>query len=169
MFIFIRYRAPEVLLRSTNYSSPIDLFAIGCIMAETYTLRPLFPGSSEVDMIFKLCSVLGTPSKVSNIFIIGLMLSPLFLRLLTAYFIFVIFDTSEEDLQYMLPLAKGFLRYPGFIEGEKMKFNNFNYANDVSCSLNVVTTHCFISTGRLARRLSVSCCHEFQVSENGKC
>ncbi|XP_065062134.1 serine/threonine-protein kinase ICK-like [Rhopilema esculentum] len=57
------YRAPEVLLRSTNYSSPIDIFAIGCIMAETYTLRPLFPGSSEVDMIFKLCSVLGTPAK----------------------------------------------------------------------------------------------------------
>eukprot|EP00794_Sanderia_malayensis_P004769 gene4769-5396_t len=57
------YRAPEVLLRSTNYSSPIDIFAIGCIMAETYTLRPLFPGSSEVDMIFKLCSVLGTPTK----------------------------------------------------------------------------------------------------------
>jgi len=57
------YRAPEVLLRSTNYSSPIDIFAVGCIIAETYTLRPLFPGSSEVDMIFKLCSVLGTPSK----------------------------------------------------------------------------------------------------------
>ena len=33
-------------------------------MAETYTLRPLFPGSSEVDMIHKLCAVLGTPSKV---------------------------------------------------------------------------------------------------------
>jgi len=57
------YRAPEVLLRSTNYSSPIDMFACGCIMAELFTLRPLFPGSSEVDMIFKVCSVLGTPTK----------------------------------------------------------------------------------------------------------
>lgn len=57
------YRAPEVLLRSTNYSSPIDIFALGCIMAELYTLRPLFPGSSEVDMIFKICSVMGTPTK----------------------------------------------------------------------------------------------------------
>jgi len=57
------YRAPEVLLRSTNYNSPIDIFALGCIMAELYTLRPLFPGSSEVDMIFKICSVLGTPNK----------------------------------------------------------------------------------------------------------
>ncbi|XP_001633210.2 serine/threonine-protein kinase MAK [Nematostella vectensis] len=55
------YRAPEVLLRSTNYSSPIDIWAVGCIMAELYTLRPLFPGSSEVDEIFKVCSVLGPP------------------------------------------------------------------------------------------------------------
>ena len=31
------YRAPEVLLRSTNYSSPIDVWAVGCIMAELYT------------------------------------------------------------------------------------------------------------------------------------
>ncbi|KXJ29029.1 serine/threonine-protein kinase MAK [Exaiptasia diaphana] len=57
------YRAPEVLLRSTGYSSPIDMWAVGCIMAELYTLRPLFPGSSEVDEIFKVTSVLGTPSK----------------------------------------------------------------------------------------------------------
>uniref|UniRef100_A0A4W5QUG0 non-specific serine/threonine protein kinase n=1 Tax=Hucho hucho TaxID=62062 RepID=A0A4W5QUG0_9TELE len=57
------YRAPEVLLRSTSYSSPIDQWAVGCIMAELYTLRPLFPGSSEVDTIFKICQVLGTPMK----------------------------------------------------------------------------------------------------------
>ena len=59
-----RYRAPEVLLRSTNYSSPIDIWAVGCIMAEVYTLRPLFPGASEIDTIFKICQVLGTPKKV---------------------------------------------------------------------------------------------------------
>ncbi|XP_008320268.1 serine/threonine-protein kinase ICK isoform X2 [Cynoglossus semilaevis] len=57
------YRAPEVLLRSTSYSSPIDQWAVGCIMAELYTLKPLFPGSSEVDTIFKICQVLGTPKK----------------------------------------------------------------------------------------------------------
>lgn len=59
-----RYRAPEVLLRSTSYTSPIDQWAVGCIMAELYTLRPLFPGSSEVDTMFKICQVLGTPKKV---------------------------------------------------------------------------------------------------------
>ncbi|XP_064016961.1 serine/threonine-protein kinase MAK isoform X4 [Pogoniulus pusillus] len=57
------YRAPEVLLRSSIYSSPIDMWAIGSIMAELYTLRPLFPGTSEVDEIFKICQVLGTPKK----------------------------------------------------------------------------------------------------------
>ncbi|KAJ8413197.1 hypothetical protein AAFF_G00091930 [Aldrovandia affinis] len=57
------YRAPEVLLRSSSYSSPIDIWAVGCIMAELYTLRPLFPGNSEVDQIFKICQVLGTVKK----------------------------------------------------------------------------------------------------------
>ncbi|KAF8782143.1 serine/threonine-protein kinase ICK-like [Argiope bruennichi] len=57
------YRAPEILLRSTNYSSPIDLWALGCIMAELYNLRPLFPGRSEIDQIFRIASVLGTPDK----------------------------------------------------------------------------------------------------------
>lgn len=58
------YRAPEVLLRSTNYNAPIDLWACGCIIAELYMLRPLFPGSSEIDEIFKVCSILGTPTKL---------------------------------------------------------------------------------------------------------
>ncbi|XP_052398333.1 serine/threonine-protein kinase MAK isoform X5 [Carassius gibelio] len=57
------YRAPEVLLRSPVYSSPIDIWAVGCIIAELYTLRPLFPGNSEVDEIFKICQVLGTVKK----------------------------------------------------------------------------------------------------------
>ncbi|KAI9199339.1 kinase-like domain-containing protein [Polychytrium aggregatum] len=56
------YRAPEVLLRSTVYSSPIDVWAIGTILAEMFTLRPLFPGSSEVDEIYKIVSILGSPT-----------------------------------------------------------------------------------------------------------
>ena len=57
------YRAPEVLLRETHYNSPIDLFACGAIMAELFTLRPLFPGSSEPDELYKITSVLGTPTQ----------------------------------------------------------------------------------------------------------
>jgi len=56
------YRAPEVLMRSPMYNSPIDAWAVGAIMAELYTLRPLYPGTSEPDEIFKICSVLGTPT-----------------------------------------------------------------------------------------------------------
>ncbi|KAI1729728.1 protein kinase domain-containing protein [Ditylenchus destructor] len=57
------YRAPEILLRSTSYNSPIDLWALGCIMAELYMLRPLFPGTSELDQLFKIITILGTPPK----------------------------------------------------------------------------------------------------------
>eukprot|EP00818_Percolomonas_sp_WS_P006460 CAMPEP_0117444132 /NCGR_PEP_ID=MMETSP0759-20121206/5071_1 /TAXON_ID=63605 /ORGANISM="Percolomonas cosmopolitus, Strain WS" /LENGTH=378 /DNA_ID=CAMNT_0005236165 /DNA_START=1300 /DNA_END=2436 /DNA_ORIENTATION=+ len=57
------YRAPEVLLRSASYNFPLDVWAVGCIMAELYTMRPLFPGSSEPDQVVKICSVLGTPTK----------------------------------------------------------------------------------------------------------
>lgn len=56
------YRAPEVLMRSTYYNSPIDTWACGCIMAEMYSLGALFPGTSEADQIYKICSVLGTPT-----------------------------------------------------------------------------------------------------------
>ena len=59
------YRAPEVLLRSPYYSAPIDMFALGAIIAELYTLRPLFPGSSEADEVVKMCSILGTPTQQS--------------------------------------------------------------------------------------------------------
>jgi serine/threonine protein kinase len=56
------YRAPEVLLRSSYYSSPIDIFAVGCILAELYSLQPLFPGSSEIDQIYLVFQLLGTPT-----------------------------------------------------------------------------------------------------------
>ena len=57
------YRAPECILKSTNYSSPIDIWALGCIMAEMYLHpQPLFCGSNEKEVLFKICSVLGTPT-----------------------------------------------------------------------------------------------------------
>ncbi|KAM3957728.1 serine/threonine-protein kinase ICK [Aphomia sociella] len=57
------YRAPEVLLHDTRYGAPIDLWALGCIAAELYTCRPLFPGNSEIDQLHKICAVLGTPDR----------------------------------------------------------------------------------------------------------
>ena len=57
------YRAPECILKSTNYNSPIDIWALGCIMAEMYTHpQPLFCGANEKEVLFRICSVLGTPT-----------------------------------------------------------------------------------------------------------
>nr|UOP57118.1 putative cdk-related kinase 1 [Thecaphora frezii] len=56
------YRAPEVLLRSRDYSAPVDTWALGTILAELVNLRPLFPGQSEVDQVMLFCDILGDPS-----------------------------------------------------------------------------------------------------------
>ena len=55
------YRAPECTLKSTNYNEKIDVWAIGCIMAELYTLKPLFPGIDEFDQLNKILKIVGTP------------------------------------------------------------------------------------------------------------
>ena len=57
------YRAPECILQSTNYNSPIDIWSLGCIMAEMYLHpQPLFCGANEKEVLFRICSVLGTPT-----------------------------------------------------------------------------------------------------------
>ena len=55
------YRSPEVILNSKTYSSPIDIFALGAIIAELYTGVPLFPGKEASDQMNKICEILGTP------------------------------------------------------------------------------------------------------------
>jgi cyclin-dependent kinase len=56
------YRAPDVLMGSRQYSTSIDLWSLGCIMAEMATGRPLFCGSSIRDQLMKIFKVLGTPN-----------------------------------------------------------------------------------------------------------
>jgi serine/threonine protein kinase len=56
------YRAPEVLLLSRDYSNPVDMWALGTIMAELVNLRPLFPGVDQIDQVARICEVLGDPS-----------------------------------------------------------------------------------------------------------
>ena len=56
------YRAPEILLRSPQYSAPVDLWAIGCILAEVTMMQPLFPGHSEIDQLQRITAMLGTPT-----------------------------------------------------------------------------------------------------------
>ncbi|EAU81687.2 CMGC/CDK/CDC2 protein kinase [Coprinopsis cinerea okayama7 len=58
------YRAPEVLLGSRHYSTAIDMWSVGCIFAEMAMQgAPLFPGDSEIDQIFKIFRLLGTPNE----------------------------------------------------------------------------------------------------------
>ncbi|KAI0655100.1 kinase-like protein [Cubamyces menziesii] len=57
------YRAPEVLLKSRDYSNPVDMWALGTIMAELVNLRPLFPGQGEIDQVARICEVLGDPCR----------------------------------------------------------------------------------------------------------
>ncbi|KAF8593455.1 Pkinase-domain-containing protein, partial [Ceratobasidium sp. AG-I] len=56
------YRAPEVLLRSRDYSSPVDMWAFGSVIAELLNLRPLFPGTSEIDQLKLINDILGDPT-----------------------------------------------------------------------------------------------------------
>eukprot|EP00270_Netrium_digitus_P013154 TRINITY_DN4347_c0_g1_i2.p1 TRINITY_DN4347_c0_g1~~TRINITY_DN4347_c0_g1_i2.p1 ORF type:complete len:302 (-),score=86.72 TRINITY_DN4347_c0_g1_i2:201-1106(-) len=57
------YRAPEILLGSAQYSTPVDVWSVGCIFAEMLNQRPLFPGDSEIDELFKIFRILGTPTE----------------------------------------------------------------------------------------------------------
>ncbi|XP_065837996.1 cyclin-dependent kinase 1-like [Oscarella lobularis] len=57
------YRAPEILLGSQRYSTPMDIWSIGCIMAEMITKKPLFHGDSEIDQLFRIFRTMGTPTE----------------------------------------------------------------------------------------------------------
>ena len=55
------YRAPEVLLRAGEYSAPVDVWAIGAMAVEIANLKPLFPGGNEVDQVWRVCEIMGSP------------------------------------------------------------------------------------------------------------
>jgi len=57
------YRAPEILLGGKQYSTPVDVWSIGCIFAEMVTRQPLFPGDSEIDQLYCIFRTLGTPTE----------------------------------------------------------------------------------------------------------
>ncbi|GLV39462.1 pitslre [Carabus blaptoides fortunei] len=57
------YRAPELLLCCKEYSTPIDMWSVGCIFAELLLMNALFPGKSEVDQLNRIFKDLGTPNE----------------------------------------------------------------------------------------------------------
>eukprot|EP00741_Cyanophora_paradoxa_P003547 tig00000093_g3445.t1 len=59
------YRAPESLYGARRYGPGVDLWAAGCIMAELLANSPLFPGENDIDQLYRVVSILGTPDEDS--------------------------------------------------------------------------------------------------------
>lgn len=57
------YRAPELLYGSRMYGTGVDIWAVGCILAELFKREPLFPGNGDLDQLDKIITVLGTPTE----------------------------------------------------------------------------------------------------------
>jgi len=57
------YRPPDVLLGSTNYSTPIDIWSAGCVFAEMVNGKPLLPGTNPPEQLSKIFSLIGTPTE----------------------------------------------------------------------------------------------------------
>nr|DAD30631.1 TPA_asm: hypothetical protein HUJ06_009482 [Nelumbo nucifera] len=63
LVVTLWYRAPELLLGAKQYSTAIDMWSLGCIMAELLSKEPLFNGKSEFDQLDKIFRTLGTPNE----------------------------------------------------------------------------------------------------------
>ncbi|URE07873.1 hypothetical protein MUK42_20168 [Musa troglodytarum] len=57
------YRAPELIFGATEYTTAIDIWSAGCVLAELLLGQPLFPGESGVDQLVQIIKVLGTPTR----------------------------------------------------------------------------------------------------------
>ncbi|XP_026758638.1 mitogen-activated protein kinase p38b-like isoform X1 [Galleria mellonella] len=57
------YRAPEIMLNWMHYNQTVDIWSVGCIMAELLTGRTLFPGTDHIHQLNLIMEVLGTPSQ----------------------------------------------------------------------------------------------------------
>ncbi|KAI5068473.1 hypothetical protein GOP47_0016818 [Adiantum capillus-veneris] len=57
------YRAPELIFGAVDYTTSIDIWSIGCVIAELLLGQALFPGESSVDQLVEIIKVLGTPTR----------------------------------------------------------------------------------------------------------
>ncbi|KAJ8984096.1 hypothetical protein NQ317_012753, partial [Molorchus minor] len=57
------YRAPELIFGAIDYTTKIDVWSAGCVLAELLLGQPIFPGDSGVDQLVEIIKVLGTPTK----------------------------------------------------------------------------------------------------------
>ena len=61
--VTLYYRAPEILLGATNYGIGVDIWSIGCIMAELFIGKPIFFADSSIGCIFDIFKLCGTPNE----------------------------------------------------------------------------------------------------------
>lgn len=59
------YRAPELMLGENKYSFGVDLWALGCIFVEMITKKPLFQGDCQIDQIYKIFQMFGSPEEAN--------------------------------------------------------------------------------------------------------
>ncbi|XP_016843507.1 glycogen synthase kinase-3 beta isoform X3 [Nasonia vitripennis] len=57
------YRAPELIFGAIDYTTKIDVWSAGCVLAELLLGQPIFPGDSGVDQLVEIIKVLGTPTR----------------------------------------------------------------------------------------------------------
>ncbi|KAJ8955892.1 hypothetical protein NQ318_005440 [Aromia moschata] len=57
------YRAPEILIANRKYTKGIDMWSLGCILAEMSVGKPIFPGTSTVNQVEKIMATIPTPSQ----------------------------------------------------------------------------------------------------------
>ncbi|XP_068306893.1 cyclin-dependent kinase G-2-like [Pyrus communis] len=67
LVVTLWYRAPEILLGTKQYSTAIDMWSVGCIMAELLAKAPLFSGKDEIEQLDKIFKTLGTPDEKSGL------------------------------------------------------------------------------------------------------
>uniref|UniRef100_A0A673W7W4 mitogen-activated protein kinase n=1 Tax=Salmo trutta TaxID=8032 RepID=A0A673W7W4_SALTR len=57
------YRAPEVILSWMHYTQTVDIWSVGCIMAEMLSGKPLFKGNDHLDQLTEIMKITGTPTQ----------------------------------------------------------------------------------------------------------
>ena len=63
-YVATRYwRAPEIMLNWMHYNKQVDIWSVGCIMAELLTGQVLFPGNDHIDQLTRILQVCGTPDR----------------------------------------------------------------------------------------------------------
>ncbi len=88
------YKAPEIIMGSREYDKSVDIWSFGCMIAELYLLEPLFPGSTDFEMINYIFNFLGFSEEDKEV------LNPkldICLRPINSKNFEITFDDAEED------------------------------------------------------------------------